>query len=405
MSYSIMRVAKVKSGVNTTGIQKHVQRENKNYNNKDIVSEKTADNYDLLHGKEKKNYRELIEKRIKDGYTGKRKIRSDAVRHVDGIITSDKDFFDGLSQEQTEKYFRDSLEFLQNEYGKKNMLYAAVHMDESTPHMHFGAVPLTKDGRLSAKEVVGNKKALTNLQDGYNQFMNERGFHLERGQSKQVTEKRHEDMDKYKQGTAYHEKIFRQTQEKAQQEERKLNALTQTLQPKELQYESREIKTEVKDKLFGKAEISETETGNVVLTPEQYKKAAQQINAAAAIQNDYKRLKGTDLAQENERLRTDNEIIYSDWKRLNMENKQLYQENEELKQENSKLKTQYKALKKNCRIIYNTTKQATQEKFQVLKDRMKQLAEKYHTADAFNQLEKEMERPKKAKQQEHDLSL
>lgn len=405
MSYSIMRVAKVKSGVNTTGIQKHVQRENKNYNNKDIVSEKTADNYDLLHGKEKKNYRELIEKRIKDGYTGKRKIRSDAVRHVDGIITSDKDFFDGLSQEQTEKYFRDSLEFLQNEYGKKNMLYAAVHMDESTPHMHFGAVPLTKDGRLSAKEVVGNKKALTNLQDRYNQFMNERGFHLERGQSKQVTEKRHEDMDKYKQGTAYHEKIFRQTQEKAQQEERKLNALTQTLQPKELQYESREIKTEVKDKLFGKAEISETETGNVVLTPEQYKKAAQQINAAAAIQNDYKRLKGTDLAQENERLRTDNEIIYSDWKRLNMENKQLYQENEELKQENSKLKTQYKALKKNCRIIYNTTKQATQEKFQVLKDRMKQLAEKYHTADAFNQLEKEMERPKKAKQQEHDLSL
>ncbi len=37
---------------------------------------------------------------------------------------------------------------------------------EITPHMHYGVVPITKDGRLSAKEVVGNKKALTEFQDG-----------------------------------------------------------------------------------------------------------------------------------------------------------------------------------------------------------------------------------------------
>ena len=35
MSYSIVRVSKVKSGTNTTGIQKHVQRENNNYENED----------------------------------------------------------------------------------------------------------------------------------------------------------------------------------------------------------------------------------------------------------------------------------------------------------------------------------------------------------------------------------
>ncbi|PJH64064.1 plasmid recombination protein, partial [Salmonella enterica] len=86
MAYSIARIAKVKSGVNTTGIQKHVQRENKNYNNKDIDPEKTKLNYDLIHGQKKQNYKELIEKRIEEGYTGKRKIRSDAIRHVDGII-------------------------------------------------------------------------------------------------------------------------------------------------------------------------------------------------------------------------------------------------------------------------------------------------------------------------------
>ena len=36
MAYSIIRVAKVKSKTNTKGIQKHVQRQNKNYENMDI---------------------------------------------------------------------------------------------------------------------------------------------------------------------------------------------------------------------------------------------------------------------------------------------------------------------------------------------------------------------------------
>ena len=39
MSYSIIRVEKIKSGVNTTVIQKHVQRENNNYINEDIQQE------------------------------------------------------------------------------------------------------------------------------------------------------------------------------------------------------------------------------------------------------------------------------------------------------------------------------------------------------------------------------
>ncbi|KGX84973.1 plasmid recombination protein [Pontibacillus litoralis] len=80
--------------------------------------------------------------------------------------------------------------------------------------MHFGAVPLTKDGRLSAKEVIGNKKALTEFQDRYNQFINERGFQLERGESKLVTQKKHQDMDQYKQGTKYHETVFYQAKKK-----------------------------------------------------------------------------------------------------------------------------------------------------------------------------------------------
>ncbi|WP_430786996.1 MobV family relaxase [Virgibacillus flavescens] len=164
MSYSILRVAKVKNSTASKGIQKHNQRENEKYGNKDIDHDRTHLNYDLIND-ENIEYKNRMEEVIAEGYNGQRKVRSDAIKHVDGIITSDKAFFDSLPADVQNQYFKDSLEFVKKEYGEKNLLYATVHLDEKTPHMHFGFVPLTEDGRLSAKDVVGNKKALSLLQD------------------------------------------------------------------------------------------------------------------------------------------------------------------------------------------------------------------------------------------------
>lgn len=72
MSYSIIRVEKIKSKTNTTGIQKHVQRENKNYNNPDIDFEKTHLNFDLLNEKNI-NFSEVIEKKLNKIITRKEK--------------------------------------------------------------------------------------------------------------------------------------------------------------------------------------------------------------------------------------------------------------------------------------------------------------------------------------------
>ena len=92
MSYSIIRIAKVKSNTNTTGIQRHVQRENKNYENMDIDLEKSYLNYDLVNDSPI-DYNQKIEEKIEQNYNGKRKIRKDAVKHIDGMITSDNKFF------------------------------------------------------------------------------------------------------------------------------------------------------------------------------------------------------------------------------------------------------------------------------------------------------------------------
>ena len=87
-------------------------------------------------------------------------------------------------------------------------------MDEKTPHMHYGVVPITDDGRLSAKEVVGNKKALTEFQDRFNEHVKQRGYNLERGQSRQVTNAKHEQMSQYKQKTEYHKQEYERESQK-----------------------------------------------------------------------------------------------------------------------------------------------------------------------------------------------
>lgn len=70
--------------------------------------------------------KERIEKRFESGYIGNRKIRSDANRNVDGIITSDNEFFQDMDSNQIKRYFQDSLEFLENEYGKDRTCYGSL---------------------------------------------------------------------------------------------------------------------------------------------------------------------------------------------------------------------------------------------------------------------------------------
>lgn len=87
MSYSIIRVVKVKSKTNTRG----VQRENKNYENIDIDLSKSYLNYDLVNDT-KFYFNKKIDEKIEKNYKGKRKIRTDAIKHIDGLITSDNVF-------------------------------------------------------------------------------------------------------------------------------------------------------------------------------------------------------------------------------------------------------------------------------------------------------------------------
>ena len=179
MSYFVGTAKKFKAN-DIRGLQIHFNREAAIQTNDDIDLTRSGDNYDLSNWSETQTFKSRWKHIIKTGHNNKNAIRKDAVGTVSIVVTSDRAFFDNLSPEETKKFFEVSYKVLNDYFGEKNVISAMVHMDETTPHMHYAVVPLTKDGRLSAKEVV-NRDFLTKLQDIMPENLQDAGFDIERG--------------------------------------------------------------------------------------------------------------------------------------------------------------------------------------------------------------------------------
>ena len=107
------------------------------------------------------------------------------------------------------EYFNRAFDFLKERVGEENIISAVVHMDEKTPHLHLCFVPLAKDKRLSAKEILGNKKSMIRWQDDFYAYMAERWPELERGTPAVETKRRHLTPQWYKKVTAMDAKLER----------------------------------------------------------------------------------------------------------------------------------------------------------------------------------------------------
>ena len=117
--------------------------------------------------------------------------RKDSTRFVDTLITASPEFFKGKSPKEIQAFFQRAADFLIGRVGRENIVSAVVHMDEKTPHLHLTFVPLTKDNRLCAKEIIGNRANLTKWQDDFHAYMVEKYPDLERGESASKTGRKH----------------------------------------------------------------------------------------------------------------------------------------------------------------------------------------------------------------------
>lgn len=184
--YAILRFAKYK-GPEIGQIEAHNERKKEKYaSNPDVDVSRSHLNYHLVQPERK--YRAEAEKQIAKAGC---RTRKDSVRVVEALVTASPEFFKGKKRAEIRTFFEETVRFITKHQDKSTIISAVVHMDEKTPHMHLSFVPLTPDKRLSAKDIVGNKKKLTWWQDSFWKHMVRKYPDLERGESASETGRTH----------------------------------------------------------------------------------------------------------------------------------------------------------------------------------------------------------------------
>ena len=213
-SSAIIRNTKYKRE-NLKGIFRHNERRNKNYSNENIDKEKSYLNYSLKSPQY--SYEKEFD-RIREKYSLKGQIKSVSNIACEYIITSDHDYFEIIGEEETRRFFETAYKFVA-EYknlGEQYIMSAKVHMDEQTPHMHLVFLPVVhttdKKGnyidKLACSEFWKEKDSYRQLQDAFYNYMVKNGFDLQRGLSKEETNREHYSVEEYKKITN-----FKQTKE------------------------------------------------------------------------------------------------------------------------------------------------------------------------------------------------
>ena len=184
--YAIMRFAKHK-GPEISNIEAHNERTKETYaSNPDIDPTRTHLNFHLIEPQDR--YRAESNRQIKEAGC---RTRSDSIRVMEALFTATPEFFKGKNCSELKEFFGEALEFIKQNQAPETIISAVVHLDEETPHMHLCFVPLTEDKRLSAKDIAGNKKKLTQWQDKYWEHMVKKYPTLERGETASETGRKH----------------------------------------------------------------------------------------------------------------------------------------------------------------------------------------------------------------------
>lgn len=214
-AFAIFRAEKIDQGTETAA-HNHNLRASKTKQEKNIDYSSTHKN-ELLLGT--RNTVATINQKVEQR-TNKKKLRADANRAIEFVLSaSPEHFYDfakvgmtreewdnltpsnfegrmseywdrlnevkaTLKQDKLDKWKQDTVEWVKQEFGG-NVVNLVLHLDEKTPHAHLLAVPLTKEGKLSAKDFF-NPETAKRWQDDY-----AKATGLKRGIA---SDKKHEDL-------------------------------------------------------------------------------------------------------------------------------------------------------------------------------------------------------------------
>ena len=169
ISYQVLRIEKFSKG-DLGKIGAETERTARRHRNEDIDSERTPLNY---YFKKSEGGLNAQWKQTMQGLNATFKETKKAVAFEGVIVTSDKAFFEERGYVpgeplplELQKFFADSYAFLKRQIGyhgtDRNILSAAVHLDETTPHLQLYYLPIVDEGRKKVYAKGTDGKVLRN---------------------------------------------------------------------------------------------------------------------------------------------------------------------------------------------------------------------------------------------------
>lgn len=188
--------------------------------NECIDSKKTCLNYNLAP-KRKGNLMEHIRQVCKDNNV-RLSNRKDLNVMCSWIVTAPKT----IPKDQIPKFFLYCYSFLKKRYGEEYTLSATVHLDETTPHLHYSFIPVgydKKNNRLTvSSKLVATRTELRSFQQELSKALeNEFGYDV--GILNEATKDGNKEIQELKLQTA--QKRIAEAEQSAERAEKHLNEL------------------------------------------------------------------------------------------------------------------------------------------------------------------------------------
>ena len=368
MSFVVARMQKMKAG-NLVGMGNHNQRLTGNHSNKEIDTERSYLNYDLVNRTD--NYKTDIQQFINDNKSSSRTVRKDAVLINEWIITSDNQFFKDKDDKEIKDFFEQSKDYFAEKFGDENIRYAQVHLDETTPHMHLGIVPFNAEKRLSAKTLF-NRQALQAVQDELPKYLNERGFELERGEK--GSERKNLTVPEYKKA----KDELKEMTTTLEQRKSEVLALSNDKTPT-IKKESLDLKDETKTVKVPSGETigigklrhefmknEERKTGNVIIPEDKLNALIQGYEDLYKSNEKLKKYAETDLPKRIKYVTEKYKEVVRDFNDLADKYNNNLEKIDSLEKENKSLKNEIKGIYKGFKSYFKDSKQVTTEQVKTL---------------------------------------
>lgn len=152
---------------------RHIERTIKIPQNKDIDISKLHYDYFVSPEREMSSY-SYYKARKEELYVYNRK---DVVTMAGWVVTAPKD----LAKEEEVVFFEVTYSFLEERYGKENVVSAVVHGDEEgQPHLHFCFIPVVPDKKHGGEKICANdilnRRELSDFHPALQKYLKEKGI-------------------------------------------------------------------------------------------------------------------------------------------------------------------------------------------------------------------------------------